>query len=433
MPSDIRKRFFFIVLLALFSLGIFMIFSIRFEAGDIYPPYSSFRSDPLGCRALHDSLIHTGDVAVSRSVTPLHRMKNLENTTILVPGLGPNDLSGSLPQAWFDAIDGLVKGGVRLVLCSVPSRFEKKPEKPLNKKTAQADKKPLAKTKKPAKTKKMKSDAPAEKNKDQKPAEKNEEKVDNEEPYQIKQVNIAKAWGFNDDFADRAEGTAAPASKYKKTRGLGDQSWHTSRYFTGLAKEWKPVYTMNGKVVLMERTYGKGSLVLSTDSYFLSNEALRNEANPRLLTFLTGGNTKVIFDEAHFGIKAEPGIAGLIKRYGLHGFAWSVLLFCLLYIWKNASYFVPPREDDEIRDASARDQASGLASLYKRHINDNDLLAVCIDEWEKTALADRRASLNDQEKRTHIKNAAKGNGDKPVDPVAGYRKIKRMLSERDLP
>jgi len=432
MPVDVRKRLLFIVFLALFTFGIFRIFSIRFAAGDIYPPYSSFRSDPLGCRALHDALIHTGDISVSRSVTPLHRMKDLENVTVFVTGLGANDLSGSLPQAWFDAIDALVKQGARLVLCSVPSRFEKKQAA---KETPPVKKKPLIK---PKKADKGKAGVKAEKTKDKKPAEnndgpKNEGTGENEEPYPVKQVNLSKAWGFEDDYADRAEGTAEPVSNYKSTHGLIAQSWHTSRYFTKLAKAWKPVYTMNGKTVLMERAYGKGSLVFSTDTYFMSNEALRNEANPRLLVFLTGGNRQVIFDEAHFGITSEPGIAGLIKRYELQGFAWVLLLFCLLYIWKNASYFVPPREEDEVRDASARDQASGLASLYKRHIKDNDLLSVCIDEWSKTAVIERRSSLNHQEKQTQIRHTAKGDGGKPVDPVAGYREIKRLLSERDLP
>lgn len=427
MPVDVRKRFLFIVLLALFTVGIFRIFSIRFAAGDIYPPYSSFRSDPLGCRALYDALIHTGDITVNRSVTPLHRVKGLENVTILVPGLGANDLSSSLPQAWFDAIDALVKHGARLVLCSVPSRFEKKQE---TKKTPPVKKKPQIK---PEKADKRKAGVKTEKIKDKKPAEINKDTGEDEEPYPVKQVNLSKVWGFEDDYADHAEGTAEPVAKYKRAHGLRAQSWHTSRYFTKLAKAWKPVYTMDGKVVLMERAYGKGSLVLSTDTYFMSNEALRNEANPRLLVFLTGANTQVIFDEAHFGITMEPGIAGLVKRYGLQGFAWAGLLFCLLYIWKNASYFVPPREEDEIRDASARDQASGLASLYKRHIKDDDLLSVCIDEWEKTAVADRRTSLNHQEKRTQIRHTARGDGGKPVDPVAGYREIKRLLSERDQP
>ena len=54
------KRYFPIVILlgcaAAFAFGIFRLFEFRFEAGDVYPPYSSLRSDPLGAMALYESL-----------------------------------------------------------------------------------------------------------------------------------------------------------------------------------------------------------------------------------------------------------------------------------------------------------------------------------------------------------------------------------------
>src|SRR5689334_15100726 len=40
----------------LFALGLLRLFQERFETGDIYPRYSTWRSDPFGCRALFESL-----------------------------------------------------------------------------------------------------------------------------------------------------------------------------------------------------------------------------------------------------------------------------------------------------------------------------------------------------------------------------------------
>ncbi len=430
MPADLRKRLLFVLLFAGFGYGIFMIFSIRFKVGDIYPPYSSFRSDPLGCRAFHDALVHTGEVTVQRNVTPLHLLKPMEDTTILVPGMGFYDLA-SVPRPWFESLDRLVRGGARLVLCYAPSRVEERPvenmPKPSGSKPADT-KTPV----KPGKGGSKKANAAPPKTPDREnPVKKGGDKEEpDREPVFL--VDMAVAWGFGQGYGEKMDGKAEPVRGYGKKRGLGRQDWHSSLVFTDLAPSWKPVYTMNGKAVIMERSLGRGSVVVAGDSYFLSNESLRNAPNPRLLAFLAGRNKTVVFDESHFGIRSEPGIAGLIRQFGLHGAAFAVLLFCLLYIWKNAGYFVPPREEEEVRDVWARDQAAGLASLFKRHIRSADLLSVCVDEWEKTAPPDRRALLTGDEKRTILHKLVRGDGGKPPDPVAGYREIKRLLSEREL-
>ena len=36
-----------------FAVGITKLFLLRFEAGDVYPPYSSLRADPLGTMVLY--------------------------------------------------------------------------------------------------------------------------------------------------------------------------------------------------------------------------------------------------------------------------------------------------------------------------------------------------------------------------------------------
>ena len=46
-----------ILLIGLFCLLLVNLFLLRFRAGDIYPPYSSLRSDPLGTKALVKALV----------------------------------------------------------------------------------------------------------------------------------------------------------------------------------------------------------------------------------------------------------------------------------------------------------------------------------------------------------------------------------------
>jgi hypothetical protein len=54
--------------------AIALLFDLRFAAGDVYPRYSSLRADPVGVRALYDSLAQLPGLTVERSFTPLdHR------------------------------------------------------------------------------------------------------------------------------------------------------------------------------------------------------------------------------------------------------------------------------------------------------------------------------------------------------------------------
>jgi len=52
--------------LAGFALGVIRLFQMRFDAGDIYPPYSSLRADPLGVKVFYESLQNLPGLSVSR-------------------------------------------------------------------------------------------------------------------------------------------------------------------------------------------------------------------------------------------------------------------------------------------------------------------------------------------------------------------------------
>jgi hypothetical protein len=86
-----------LVLLALltvlgFAWGLWQLFSLRFETGDVYPPYSSLRADPLGTKALHDSFDSLGTPRVGRSYRPLDRLEDPRGTTVFWFGDGQLEL-----------------------------------------------------------------------------------------------------------------------------------------------------------------------------------------------------------------------------------------------------------------------------------------------------------------------------------------------------
>src|SRR5262245_62292683 len=58
-------------------VGIVHLFDLRYDVGDVYPPYSSLRSDPLGTMALYEALAKLPGLEVQR---------DFSTTNVLPPG-----------------------------------------------------------------------------------------------------------------------------------------------------------------------------------------------------------------------------------------------------------------------------------------------------------------------------------------------------------
>ena len=175
--------------------------------------------------------------------------------------------------------------------------------------------------------------------------------------------------------------------------------------------------------------------MLCADSFFISNEALLSERHPQLLVWLLGGNGRIIFDETHLGIYKQPGVAGLLRQYRFQWFFAALLLLALLFVWKNAVYFVPPRQDDLPFGAdvvSEKDYTRGLIALLRRNFASNQILQVCGQEWKQTFKKDRRMQTGAV---AHIENMLRSESQpskKKTDPVEGYRKISSALKKRGI-
>ncbi len=177
--------------------------------------------------------------------------------------------------------------------------------------------------------------------------------------------------------------------------------------------------------------------MLSADSYYFSNEALRSEPHPELLAWITGKNMRVVFDESHFGIQKNPGIASLARKYRLHGFFLGIIVLAVLFVWKNSVYFVPPLTDrsGETNDVvSEKDHRKGLISLLRRNIRTQDILKLCIREWKKSFPDTREIPQNNLDEMVKMENIIlKDNSRfaKHDDIIRGYNKICRILSKKE--
>ena len=249
----------------------------------------------------------------------------------------------------------------------------------------------------------------------------------------IKAGFLTRHWGFR--FGYHSPDPNPIKNKARKKAGTKLPplvTWRSNLYFDELDPGWRVIYTVNGHPTIIERPWGRGTIVLCSDSYIFSNEAMRDDRYPELLTWFVGPNTAVVFDETHFGVSENPGIAGLARKYRLHGLLLGLIVLAGLIVWKNSLSLVPPlRDGDGYEDgvSSGRDSAAGLVSLLRRHIAPRDLPRVCFEEWEKNVVRDEKEWGDKLERARRAIEARPKRSLKRKDYSEVYRAVYRILSE----
>lgn len=371
-----------LALLAAACFAVAQLFALRYSAGDVYPPGSSRRSDPLGSKALYEAFSSLPGVEAQRNHRPLYDWKPPPGSrgTLLCLGLAHQpDLSQVLAgepftqwtTARWTALEETIAGGARAVFAYAPV---------------------LARP----------PSIRAGKAKDPRAREAGEEPPNAEELERLREARdprhypfgaTARRWGFSLGIPDPKDETSRrlPGFPAKLAPGAPplepEVFWPSRLYFQDLAPEWRVLYTSRGLPVLIERPWGSGTLVLAADSFFLSNEALRSHRAIGLLGWLAGDVRTLTFDEWHFGISEGDSIAALTRRYGLGGVVGAIALVGALALWRHAARFVPleapePGAPGAVR---GRDAAEGFINLLRRRIHPSALWELCLAEWRKTA------------------------------------------------
>ncbi|MEK7685233.1 MAG: DUF4350 domain-containing protein [Verrucomicrobiota bacterium] len=437
-----------IFLLLLFILGVCLVlglahlFQLRYQAGDVYPQYSSLRADPLGVKAFCESLAKLPGFRVERNFQPLQRLAEARQTTLFYLGADSGELRHAdlnLVKDW----EAFVVGGGRLVISFFPENAEPweprraqekaSSAKDQSKKAGEQSEKAEAEQDRTGKEGKTPT-VPARKKPPKRPDKENKERAS-------RSVLLQERWGVGHGYEKLAQDEqgqyeAAAAQKGDKV-GLPQAilPWHSALIFNRLDKSWRVIYGRDDQqAVLIERKFGSGTIVLSSDSYLFSNEAMRQDREAELLAWLVGGNRRVIFDETHLGVREKPGVAALARKYRLQGFLAGLILLAGLFLWKSSASFVPPY--DEEANAGPQDLVSGKAStagfvnLLRRSIPAPDILAVSFDQW-KSSCAHGRADLRAKiERMEAVVKEEKARPARERDPVRTYQTLSRILAER---
>ena len=388
------------------------LFELRFDVGDVYPPYSTLRSDPLGAKAFYASLETLPGLHAERSLQPLAAL----GTEPLRPADYDNGersftcfYLGAEEKDWpylFDAddiarLEAVMRRGGRVVVTFRPTRTVPSVEglssaRAAHDRTAFPGRQGKARRQlskrmvMPDLTVRWGIDFRREGRRSSKDSDDKRDLAASvasvvPEPVEYATPDPALAGRGGPDAAFAADQEAVP--------------WHSALDFrtdtvAAVLLRWHRLYQRHGRPVIVSRPFGLagGELVLVGDTYFLSNEGLRDDPSPALLAALVGGGRRVIFDESHFGLSEKPGLVTLARRYRLQGALAALGLLVALFVWRNVVSLVPARAGAADGDPAGAETVaghsagSGYLNLLRRSVRPRDLPAVCLAQWEQSAV-----------------------------------------------
>jgi hypothetical protein len=382
--SRFSQNLLFVGVLVLAGLGFAYLYSLRIERGDVFPAYSSLRSDPLGTRALYDSLEELPGISVDRRFQPLKDMAAGMPRTILVAGMSPSQWAG-LSGKEFAALDGAGRNGSRLVL-ALRADFVGDTKPRLD--GDDDDEEDLPKKTDSSKAKKTAEPTPT-------PAVPRAHRdlviagTDTDAP-----VDLKRLWGIDLQKLARINYSRGAVIEASSPRELPPKvRWESDSYFNvSTGAPWRVIYRALGKPVILEAQFGRGTIVVAADAYLLSNEGLLNDRSTHLLSWLIGPNDRIEFDESHLGVIEDVGVAALGRRYGLVYAAGTLLLLAILFIWRRTALFVPPPDEapGAVLDCS---HTAALEALLLRSVPPGELISACASEWRATGASASRSRL----------------------------------------
>ncbi|HXT10820.1 MAG TPA: DUF4350 domain-containing protein [Candidatus Angelobacter sp.] len=412
-----RKNLAIIALLAcaaVFAFGIIELFELRFKGGDVYPPYSSLRADPLGTMALYESLGKMPGITVRRDFSASSGLPDQPGTVYLHLAAKRGEWK-SAPDDLSQEVKKFVSGGGRLVITYYPQTISFS--------HAWDDDETNSEPSESGET----NAAPAhpEKKKKRTDAGENEQKF----------VSLEDAWGFHEGFQSlESDGETYTPAVVKNKSGLAlppSLDWHSGMIFTNCDPAWRTIYARGTNAVVIERKFGEGSAVIASDSFFVSNEAMLNDRHADLLAWLLGKNTRVVFDEAHLGNVESPGVATLMRKYRLHGLALGLLLLAGLFIWKNSTSLAPAYASEQRENfVAGKDSGAGFVNLLRRNIPVQKIFEICFAEWKKSAAKSASVSRTRLQQAEAIFESENSRPPKDRDPIAAYRKVSETLRKQ---
>lgn len=345
--------------------GVAWLIHLRFETGQAYPNGSSLRADPVGAKALFDAYDSLSGVQVERNFRPFGEIEDLpKDATILMLNVNGRSV---YELAQFESVERFVSSGGRLVIALNPDtvayRYIVEDE-------AETD------------------DALEQ---DEDVSEADELDLDEIDPDTVfarrAKASQQRFWGELELQHGVHEGGDTQCVAFEEVASLPlSLPWREGGVLDELGEDWTPVYQIDDEVVVAQRVFGRGKIVLLTDDYLFSNEALLKHRYTGLLTWVLGDQRTLIFDETHLGVSERTGVAILMRRYRLGGFCLACAVLMLLIVWRGVSPLLPAhvgRTKGNVILAEHSTEA-GLSDLVRRSVASVDLPREAFSQWKQS-------------------------------------------------
>jgi hypothetical protein len=393
MPAS-RKNKVLAYLLLVAAIGTFVAvtlqtFEVRLETQEGYPVASTFRADAQGCRALYETLHRVPGVQTARFLRTFANLPPADGKSLVITGIDPQTnilrvQDRKALSAWAEA------GGTLIVTLTVA---DGKPAK-----AGSPDYELVVPPKEPR--------SPSPSGKSTPPTEES----------WIETLQGAGVHVFR--HADTSARRHFFSSVFA-TSGL----WLGPLYFRNLQSPWRVVAEADNFPIVIQRTFGRGSIIVIADSYLLTNGSLATDRETGFLGWLFRKHTTVLFDESHFGYIENPGIVSLARRYGLESAFFVLFILALSFVWANR-YSLVPKSAGRSRESSIVCGQGGetvFVNLLRRSLPAKDLLSTCAELWRKGVHDPGKTRKLDQLLLT-------------LDPrssaVARYNQISQRLNQR---
>ncbi len=368
------------ILCILFVYGVFELVSLRFMKGDKYPKYSSFRADPMGIKGLYDSLSELESIDVKRNLTSL-KESNLPyaNSVLFVTGIMSDADNWKNDKDYYHYI---LKGGRLVIFFSQKARG------------FYVEDDTLKKSEMTTESKEMENGGGKEK----------------EVVHKVKEQKYCKFGFALKRFNNLAYSKkSAELADIKLLERINDKTltFYTNNHLLTSPKEdWNILYKYRDKPMIIEKKIGKGSLIVSSMSYCISNEGLQKYMPVEFITHILKKRKLIVFDEFIHGIKEQKNIAWLARKYNLIFLLINIMIVILLFIWKNFNS-IKNIETTYSYDSSSiyqiHNNNNGIINLLKNFISQKVLIKECITECQKT-IKYKRFNENKKNKIEEIRN-----------------------------
>jgi len=456
-----------VVCALLFAGTFYFLLRGRFEQGNVYPPSSSLRSDPLGTMIFYESLAALPGLKVDRDHSSVNRLPDGKGTTYFHFGGNYADWDSVSPDTYRITERFLLDGG-RLVITLNPEFSRKKKAKEKEKEETDkekeekdaghkkdyseeddsageedvrgdiepTEKKESGEAKESTNTQKseVKESGPGKPSSKEDSGDKKSKKKKKRKIIYDESVSLSEKWGLRLSRESASPGGKSVAKNVSAPGLPAEFPWHGDLVMSNPGPEWTVLYRNENGPVIAERKRGAGSIVIVTDSYLVSNEALVENRQPALLAWLAGSGTHMVFDEAHHGIMESPGIASLARKYRLYGGAAALLVLAGLFIWKNSSSLAPTRAGarEESDVIVGRNASAGFIGLLRRNISTDRILGVCLDEWRKSFSRSSKYSLKEKAAVEEVAQTEETLPPKERNAVNAYEKIRKILHPKSV-